>query len=92
MNKPSSNTFNVGAPTFGVREQSSRFYGVSRSNVFPFWNGVPNDLAMILKTNCLLKPSSNTLNVGAPTFSPKSESRGGFTPPSSRPMASGVSQ
>jgi hypothetical protein len=65
----SSNTFNVGAPTFGVREQSSRFYDVSRIAAFPFWNHAPVDPSMTLKTNYLVKPSSNTLNVGAPTFS-----------------------
>jgi hypothetical protein len=55
MNRPSSITFNVGAPT-------------SRSEIFPFWNDTPSDPSMNLTTNALHKPSSNTLNVGAPTF------------------------
>jgi hypothetical protein len=38
---------------------------------------------MVLKANSLVKPSSNTLNVGVPTFSSTSACRGGFTPPSS---------
>jgi len=71
----SSITFNVGAPTFGVRlaltkegEQSSRFYGVSPAKAVPFWNDAKISSPMILKTISLQKPSSNTLNVGAPTF------------------------
>jgi hypothetical protein len=87
----SSNTFNVGAPTFGVRftltkegERSSRFYGVSPAGAVPFWNDAKIKSPMILKTISLQKPSSNTLNVGAPTFSPTFACWGGFTPPSSR--------
>jgi hypothetical protein len=64
----SSNTFNVGAPTFGVREQSSRFYGARHTTAFPFWNDTSANRTMNLKTNQLVKPSSNTLNVGAPTL------------------------
>jgi hypothetical protein len=66
----SSNTLNVGAPTFGVREQSSRFYGVNHTTEFPKWNDAKIKSPMILKTNYLPKPSSNTLNVGAPTLPP----------------------
>jgi hypothetical protein len=65
----SSITFNVGAPTFGVRKQSFRFCGVSPTAPFPNWNRGPVAARMSLKTNYLVKPSSNTLNVGAPTFS-----------------------
>src|SRR4029077_2594576 len=86
MNSPSSITCNVGAPTFGVRlalakegEQRCGFCGESRTTVFPNWNGGPFDASMNLKTNYLAKPSSNTLNVGAPTFSLPSACRGGFT-------------
>jgi hypothetical protein len=64
----SSDTFNVGAPTFGVREQRSRFCGVSYSTAFPFWNDGITHSSMPLKTNSFHKPSSNTFNVGAPTF------------------------
>jgi hypothetical protein len=64
----SSITFNVGALTFGVREQSSRFYGVSHAKAFPIWNATSIDHSMKLKTKSFHKPSSNTLNVGAPTF------------------------
>jgi hypothetical protein len=71
----SSITFNVGAPTFGVRFTLSsegqlchRFYYLSHSTAFPNWNGSPARPSMALKTNYLVKPSSNTLNVGAPTF------------------------
>jgi len=76
MNKPSSITFNVGAPTFGVRlaltkegEQGSRFYGATSVKRFPNWNDSSFEFSMTLATNALHKPSSNTLNVGAPTFS-----------------------
>jgi hypothetical protein len=95
----SSITFNVGAPTFGVRftlaregEQSYRFYCVSPTTGFPKWNNTPAMPSMILKTNYLVKPSSNTLNVGAPTFSPTSARRGGFTLPSSRHKEPAVPQ
>jgi hypothetical protein len=64
----SSVTFNVGAPTFGVPEQRSRFYGPSLATQFPFWNDALDEPSISLKTNYLVKPSSNTLNVGAPTF------------------------
>ena len=71
----SSITFNVGAPTFGVRFTLSsegrlcrRFCAVSHPNAFPFWNDASGDRSMNLITNPLYKPSSNTLNVGAPTF------------------------
>ena len=64
----SSITFNVGAPTFGVQEQNSRFYGVNHTTEFPKWNDAKINSPMILKTKYLAKPSSNTLNVGAPTF------------------------
>jgi hypothetical protein len=67
----SSITFNIGAPTFGVREQSSRFYGVNHTTEFPKWNDAKINSPMIQKTNHLVKPSSNTLNVGVPTFSVK---------------------
>jgi hypothetical protein len=83
MNSPSSNTFNVGAPTFGAREQSSRFCNVILVAQFPNWNDTPGHPPMNLETNSLVKPSSNTLNVGAPTFSPYGMCRGGFRPPSS---------
>ena len=66
----SSITFNVGAPTFGVREQSSRFCGASHAIHSPFWNDAPPRPSMNLKTNYLVKPSSNTFNVGAPTLRP----------------------
>jgi hypothetical protein len=70
MNKPSSITFNVGAPTLGVRWLCHYFCGVSHVAHFPFWNDAKAQLRMILKTDSLPKPSSNTLNVGAPTFRP----------------------
>jgi hypothetical protein len=92
MNSHSSITFNVGAPTFGVREQSSRFYGASHITDFPFWNDPRVYPSMNLKTISLHKPSSNTLNVGAPTFSSASACRDGFTPPSSRHAEPPVSQ
>jgi hypothetical protein len=82
MNSPSSITFNVGAPTFGVRQICCRFCGVSYITTFPNWNGAPGHPPITLKTNSFEKPSSNTLNVGAPTFSRSSSCRGGFTPPS----------
>jgi hypothetical protein len=66
----SSNTLNVGAPTFGVRRLCRRFCCVSDTHAFPFWNATPIDLSMKLKTKSFHKPSSNTLNVGAPTFPP----------------------
>ena len=73
----SSITFNVGAPTFGVRFTLSsegqlchHFCDLSHSIVFPNWNDSPPRPSMTLKTNSLVKPSSNTLNVGAPTFQP----------------------
>jgi hypothetical protein len=68
MNSPSSITFNVGAPTFGVRWLCHRFCGVTRTTAFPIWNGVSCERSMNLKTSYLVKPSSNTLNVGAPTL------------------------
>jgi hypothetical protein len=68
MNLPSSITFNVGAPTFGGWRLCCRLYGVIRATQFPFWNGTSMKFLMILKTKSLHKPSSNTLNVGAPTF------------------------
>jgi hypothetical protein len=89
-------TFNVGAPTFGMwlalrnegsaqnlteGEQSSRHYDVSRADASPFWNGASPEPSIILKANYLLKPSSKTFNVGAPTFSPLS-----VAPASCRPV------
>jgi hypothetical protein len=74
MNRPSSNTFNVGAPTFSTvahpfRGEDFHYTGTpTRTAPFPFWNDSLDLLSMILKTNHLVKPSSNTLNVGAPTF------------------------
>jgi hypothetical protein len=65
----SGNTLNVGAPTFEVRGQSSRLCGVSLATQFPFWNDTTTKFLMPLKTNSFHKPSSHTLNVGAPTFS-----------------------
>jgi hypothetical protein len=72
----SSITCNVGAPTFGVRltltkegEQGSQYSGVSRAFTFAFWNGASLEPSINLKTNYSIKPSSNTLDVGAPTFS-----------------------
>jgi hypothetical protein len=88
----SSVTFNVGAPTFGVRWLYHRFYDPSHSTAFPNWNDSPGRPSMTLKTNYLVKPSSNTLNVGAPTFSPFSACRGGFAPPSFRRSDPAVSQ
>jgi hypothetical protein len=88
----SSITFNVGAPTFGMRQLCRRFYDVSRATRFPKWNSAFAMPSMNLKTNYLAKPSSNTLNVGAPTFSPTSACRGGFRPPSSRRAERAVSK
>jgi hypothetical protein len=75
MNSPSSITFNVGAPTFGVwftlsseGQLCCRFSGESNITPFPNWNGAPGHPPINLKTNAFEKPSSNTLNVGAPTF------------------------
>jgi hypothetical protein len=64
----SSITFTVGALTFRVREQSSRFYRVSPAKAVPFWNHYKIKSPVILKAISLQEPSSNTLNVGAPTF------------------------
>jgi hypothetical protein len=95
----SSITFNVGAPTFGVRFTLShegqlwrRFYGAGHVTAFPNWNDAPVASSMNLKTNYWVRPSSNTLNVGAPTFFPTSAYRGGYTPPSSRPIEPAVSR
>ncbi|HET7108993.1 MAG TPA: hypothetical protein VFI38_19420 [Candidatus Acidoferrum sp.] len=102
MNAPSSITFNVGAPTFGERftlssegQQSFHFCGVSRSTEFPIWNDASSRLSMNLKTNHLVKPSSNTLNVGAPTFLPEAapaSCRQATTPPGWRRYEAAVSQ
>jgi hypothetical protein len=98
MNAPSSITFNVGAPTFATVARPFRgegFLGISESTrtmLFPFWNDAPRDLSMTLKTTHLAKPSSNTLNVGAPTFNFASACGDGFTPPSSRRAESAVSK
>jgi hypothetical protein len=95
----SSITFNVGAPTFGVRFTLShkgqlwcRFYGAGHATAFPNWNDAPVGSSMNLKANYLVKPSSNTFSVGAPTFSPTSACEGGYTPPSSRPIEPAVSR
>jgi hypothetical protein len=75
MSIPSSITFNVGAPTFRMVGQPFRgeeFHYASkpvRKESFPFWNDASTIFTMPLKTNFLHKPSSNTLNVGGPTFS-----------------------
>jgi hypothetical protein len=79
----SSITFNVGAPTVGMRQLCCRYYGASPTTDLPKWDNTSAMSSMILKTDYLVKPSSNTLNVGAPTFSPATPCRGGFTPPSS---------
>jgi hypothetical protein len=64
----SSITFNVGAPTFGVRWLCHRSCGVSHATNFPFWNDAAIESSIPLKTKSFHKPSSNTFNVGAPTF------------------------
>jgi hypothetical protein len=69
-------TFNVGAPTFGVwftlsseGQLCCRFCDASHATHFPFWNDASIESPMPLKTKSFHKPSSNTFNVGAPTFS-----------------------
>ena len=79
----SSNTFNVGAPTFGVRELCSRFHRVSLMDGPDHSNAFSENAHNSLKIKFLHKPSSNTLNVGAPTFSPPFRCRGSYRPPSS---------
>jgi hypothetical protein len=74
MSAPSSIAFNVGAPTFRAvphpfKGEDFRYADKSiRKESFPIWNDASTRFSMPLKTNSLHKPSSNTLNVGGPTF------------------------
>jgi hypothetical protein len=78
----SSITFNVGAPTFPTvahpfRGEDFHYIGKSiRTAPFPFWNDAIPKILIALKTKSLEKPSSITLNVGAPTFSEAHPFRG----------------
>jgi hypothetical protein len=78
----SSITFNVGAPTFLTVAHPFRgeeFHCVDTSiqaAPFPFWNDALPKILIALKTKSLGKPSSITLNVGAPTFSEAHPFRG----------------
>jgi hypothetical protein len=98
--QPSSFTFNVGAPTFFIGQigplGNPKTFATPRgdSNAFLTFGCSP------LKVKLLQQPSSKTLNVGAPTFSPcrggLRARQAGFIPPypffvapaSSRPASS----